>query len=103
MSGHSAVNVADAAKRIIAESENLSAKLIGAETRPSPTPLAETLATAQSFSAVTPQIERCSILDDLPHDIGSALSDSVLDGSDVIVCAGNPPDLEPQRPRHGPA
>ena len=43
MKGHSAASVADAAKRIIAQLENLSAKLIVAETRSSPTPLAETV------------------------------------------------------------
>ena len=30
-----------------------------------------------------------------PGDIGLEMSDGVLDGSDVMVCADKPPDLEP--------
>ena len=92
---HSAASVADAAKRIIAESENLSAKLIVAEARSSPTPLAETVATAQTLLSRDATNRVLLILDDLPSDIGSEMSDSVLDGSDVIMCADEPPDLEP--------
>ena len=59
MRGHSAASVAEAANRIIAESENLSAKLIAAETRSAPKPLAETVAMARAFSAMTPQVAFC--------------------------------------------
>ena len=45
--------------------------------------------------AVTSQIERCSSSMICRHDVGSELSDSVLDRSDVILCAAKPPDLEP--------
>ncbi len=95
MSGHSATSVADAAKRIITESENLSAKLIVAEARYSPTPLADMVATAQTLLSRDAANRILLILDYLPSDIGSELSDSVLDGSDVIICAGERPALEP--------
>ena len=95
MREHSAASVADAANKIIAQSESLSAKLIAAETRSSPTPLAETIATARTFLSRDAANRVLLILDDPPCDIGLELSDSVLDGSDVIVCADEPPDLEP--------
>ena len=95
MTGHSAASVAGAANRIIAESENLSAKLVLAETRSSPTPLAETVAKAQSFLSRDAANRTLLILDDLECDVRSELSDGVLGGSDVILCAANPPDLEP--------
>jgi SAM-dependent methyltransferase len=95
MSGHSAAGVADAAIRIIAESEKPSAKLIVAETRSYPTPLAETIATARTFFSREVANRVLLILDDLPRDIGSQLCDSVLNGSDMILSAADPLELEP--------
>ena len=95
MKEHSAASVADAANRIIAQSESLSAKLIVAETRSSPTPLAETVARALAFLSRDATNRVLMIFDDPPWDIGLEMSDGVLDGSDVMVCADKPPDLEP--------
>ena len=102
MSGHSASAVAAAAKRIIAESENLSAKLMAAETRPSPAPLAEMVAAARALLSHDATNRIVLILDDLlldypPRDIGSELSDCGLDGSDVIICAGKHDNWSPSR------
>ena len=95
MTEHSAASVAAAANKIIAESENLSAKLVLAETQSSPAPLAETVAKARSLLSRDAANRTLLILDDLECDIRSELSGGVLDGSDVILCAANPPDLEP--------
>ena len=95
MKEHSAASAADAANRIIAQSENLSAKLIVAETQSSPTPVAETIARALAFLSRDATNRVLLIFDDLPWDIGLEMSDGVLDGSDVMVCADKPPDLEP--------
>ena len=95
MIGHSVASVADAANRIIAESEKPSATLIAAETRSSPRPLAETIATARTFLRREAANRVLLILDDLPRDIGSQLCKSVLNGSDVILSAADPPELEP--------
>jgi ADP-heptose:LPS heptosyltransferase/SAM-dependent methyltransferase len=94
MRGHSAANVADAAHSIIAQSESLSAKVIAAETRSSLTPLAETVETAQTLLGHDAANRLLLIFDDTPRDICSELSDTLLDRSDVIVCAGKTPDLE---------
>ena len=56
--------------------------------------MAETLATAQASLGRDIASRTLLIFDDLPHDIGSALSDSLLDRTDVIVAAGKLPDLE---------
>jgi SAM-dependent methyltransferase len=96
MRGHSAASVAEAAHSIIAQSETFSAKVIEAETRSSLTPLAETVATAQTLLGYDAANRLLLIFDDMPCDICSELSDSLLDRSDVIVCAGKPPDLEPK-------
>ncbi len=95
MTEHSASGVVAAVNKIIAESENLSAKLVLAETQSSPAPLAETVAKAQSLLSPDAANRTLLILDDLECDVRSELSDGVLDGSDVILCAANPPDLEP--------
>jgi Glycosyltransferase family 9 (heptosyltransferase) len=95
MAEHSAASVADAANRIVAESENLSAKLIVAETTSSPTPLAKKVASSLSFSSRDPANRTLLIFDDLACDVRSELSDRVLEGSDLILCAAIPPDLEP--------
>jgi SAM-dependent methyltransferase len=95
MTEHSAAGVAAAANKIIAEAEDLSAKLVLAETQSSPTPLAETVAKAQSFLSPDAANRTLLILDDLECDVRSELSDGLLDGSDVILCAANPPNLEP--------
>ena len=94
MRGHSAASVAEAANRIIAESENLSAKLIAAETRSAPKPLAETVAMARGLLGHNGTSRVLLIFDDPPCDVRSELSDSVLSGSDVIVCADKPPEPE---------
>ena len=94
MSGHSATSVADAAKRIIAEAEEPSAQLIAAETRSSPAPLAEIVAMARTQLGSDAGYRVLLILDHLPSDIGSGLSESVLDRADVVICAGKPVDLE---------
>jgi Glycosyltransferase family 9 (heptosyltransferase) len=94
MSGHSPSAVADAAKRIIAEAETPSAKLITAETRPSTTPLAEMIAMAQGHHSPDASGRVPLILDHPPSDFGSGLPDNVLDRADVIICAGKPFDLE---------
>ena len=95
MKEHSAASAADAANRIIAQSESLSAKLIVAETRSSSTPLTETVARALAFLSRDATNRVLMIFDDPPWDIGLEMSDGVLDGSDVMVCADKPPDLEP--------
>jgi len=95
MTEHSAASVAAAANKIIAESENLSAKLVLAETQSSPTPLAETVAKARSFLSPDAANRTLLILDDMECDVRSELFDGVLGGCDVILCAANPPDLEP--------
>jgi SAM-dependent methyltransferase len=100
MREHSAASAADAANRIIAQSENLSAKLIVAETRSSPTPLAETVARALASMSHDATNRVLLVLDDL-RDIGSELSGGVMDRSDVIVCGGKPPDSEPAVPLTG--
>ncbi len=94
MKGHSAASVAEAANRIIAESENLSAKLIAAETRSAPKPLAETVAMARGLLGHDAGNRVLLIFDDPLCDVRSQLSDSVLSGSDVIVCADKPPEPE---------
>ena len=94
MSAHSAISVADAAKRIIAELEDLFAELIEAETRPVAATVADTLAMAESSLGHDIANRTLLILDRLPHDIGSALSHSLSDRTDVIVSAGELPDLE---------
>ena len=95
MAGHSAASVADAASRIIAESESPFAKLIVAETRSSSKPLAETVATALFFLSRDPASRTLLVFDDLACDVRSELSDRALDEIDLILCAANPPDLEP--------
>ena len=96
MTGHSAASVADAANRIIAASEK---PLREADRRLKPDPprrrLAETVATARTFLSRDAANRTLLILDDLSRNIDSELSDSVLDGSDVIFCAANRLDLEP--------
>ena len=95
MKGHSASSVADAVDKIVAESENISAKLMAAETRPSPTRVGETVATAQIRLGHDAASRALFIFDDLPADICSELSDGVLKGSHVIVCADKLPRPEP--------
>ena len=95
MAGHSAANVADAVDRIVAELEKLSAKL-RAESQPSPTSLAEAVATARELLTDDARNRVLLILDDPPSDIGSQLSVCALDGSDVILCADDPPEVEPR-------
>ena len=95
MSGHSATIVAGAAKKIIEESENVSANLIVAETRSSAARLAEMVTTAEALLSRDAAKRILMIFDDLPCDIGFELSNTVLDGSDVILCAAHPPDLDP--------
>ncbi len=90
MSGHSPSAVADAAKKIIAESESLSAELIAAETRSSPMRLGETVAMARTLLGGDAANRALLIFDDPPSDIGSELPDGVLDGSDVIISAEKP-------------
>lgn len=90
MRGHSATDVAEAASRIIAESENFAAKLIGAETRSSLTRLAQAVATARTLLGDEAAARVLLILDDLPCDIGSELSDGVVGGNEVIICADKP-------------
>jgi SAM-dependent methyltransferase len=93
MSGHSADAVVDAAKRIIGEAEEPSAKLIAAETRPSTTP-AEMVAIAQAHRSPDAS-DRVLLILDLPPPSGiSTWSDGVLDRVDVIICAGKRFDLE---------
>jgi SAM-dependent methyltransferase len=96
MRGHSAASVAEAAHSIIAQSEIFSGKVIAAETRSTPTPLAETVATAQILLGHDAANRLLLIFDDLPCDIGSELSDILLRRSDVIMCSAKPPDLEPE-------
>ena len=95
MSGHSATSVVDAVKMLIADSENLSAELIATETRPSPTPMVETVATAQGLLSRDAAKRVLLIFDDLPCDLVSELSGRVLDRTDVILCAGERPWPEP--------
>jgi SAM-dependent methyltransferase len=95
MKEHSAASAADAANRIIAQSENPSAKLIVAETRSSPTPLTETVARALAFLSRDATNRTLLVFDDLACDVRLEMSDGVLNGSDVMVCADKPPDLEP--------
>jgi ADP-heptose:LPS heptosyltransferase/SAM-dependent methyltransferase len=95
MRGHSATSVVDAANRIIAESQGLSAKLIEAETTSSLSSLAETAAVARTLLGHDAANRVLLILDDLPFDVSSALADSVFDGSDVIICTTGPLELEP--------
>jgi Glycosyltransferase family 9 (heptosyltransferase) len=92
MSGHSPSAVADAAKRIIAEAEKPSAKLITAETQPSTTPWADMIAMAQGHYSPDASGRVLLILDHPPSDFGS-WSDS-LPVADVIICAGKHFDLE---------
>jgi SAM-dependent methyltransferase len=95
MKGHSAASVAEAAKRIIADSENLSAKLILAETRASAATMAEAFSVAQTLLADDATSRVLQIFDDLPSDIGSALSPSVLERSDLILCVERPLESKP--------
>jgi ADP-heptose:LPS heptosyltransferase/SAM-dependent methyltransferase len=95
MSGHTATKVVEAANRIIAESHGFSAKLIEAETPSFPISLAETVAMAQTLLGQDAANRVLLILDDLPFDIDSALSGSVFDSSDVIICTTKPIELEP--------
>jgi hypothetical protein len=57
--------------------------------------LAETVARARAFLSRDAANRVLMIFDDLPWDIGLELSDGVLDGSDVILCAAKPPDWSP--------
>jgi SAM-dependent methyltransferase len=95
MKEHSASRVADAVNKLIAESEQTSAKLLAAETRHSPTPVSETVVMAQNLLGHDAANRALLILDELPGDIGTAWSDSALGGSDVILCDGNPANLKP--------
>jgi len=95
MQEHSPASVAGAAKTIIAETEKFSAKLIVAETRSCRTPLAEAVAMGQSLLRHDAASRALMILDDWPSDIGSALPDSVLARSDLMLCADAPPAFEP--------
>ena len=95
MAGHSAATVAAAVDRIVADSEKLSAKLIAEPQRP-PTSLAEAVATARQLLSHDVGNRLLLILDDPPSDIGSQLSECALDGSDVILCADDPPEVEPR-------
>ena len=72
------VEGAHPANRIIAESENLSAKLIVAETRSAPTPLGETVAKALSFLSRDAANRTLLILDDLGAMSAPELSDRPL-------------------------
>ena len=94
MRGHSAASVANAVKRIIAESENLSAQVIVAETQPSPAQLAETVGKAQTLLGRDAARQILLIFDDLQSDIGSAVPENVLERSDLILCAEKQPELE---------
>jgi ubiquinone/menaquinone biosynthesis C-methylase UbiE len=94
MSGHSPSSVADAAKRIIAESENASAKLILAEMSPAPASLVETVAMARTL--VSPHnANRALLIFDDPRAVGSELPETMVDRSDVILCADQPSGSEP--------
>jgi SAM-dependent methyltransferase len=94
MKEHSAATAADAANKIIAQSESLSAKLIVAETRFSQKPLAETVARALAFLSRGATNRVLMIFDGPPWDMGLEMSEGVLDGRDVMVCADKPPDCE---------
>ena len=82
-------------KRIIAELENLSAKLIETETKTDcRRPWPKRLRRRKSSLGHDIANRTLLILDDLPYDIGSALFDRLLDRTDVIVSAGDPADPE---------
>ena len=95
MSGHSPGSVADAAKRIIAESQSLSARLIAADPRSPPASLAEAVAAARALLEHEAANRALMIFDDPAATIGSELSDGFVEGSDVIVCADKAPDFPP--------
>jgi hypothetical protein len=95
MRGHSAASVIDAAKRIIAEAENLSAQLILAKALSSPDPLAETFDLARAFLGRDATNRTLLISDDLPCAVRSGLSGDVLVASDAIHCGDKPPESEP--------
>jgi hypothetical protein len=95
MKEHSPSQVVDAAKRIIAETETHTAKLIAAEERrPAPTFFAETLAKIQTLLDRDAATRILVILDD-PSDVGSDLRDGVLDRCDVMVCGERLADSSP--------
>ena len=95
MSEHSPAKVAEAAKKIIAERDALSAKLIAAETRPAPADFGETVAAALTLLGGEAGNHPLLIFDDPPPDIGSELPDLLPDGSEVIICAERPLRLAP--------
>ena len=102
MKEHSAASVADAANKIIAQSESLSAKLIVAETRSSPTPLAETVARALAFLSRDATNRVLMIFDGPPWDIGLEMSDGVLGRKRRDGVRRQTARLGAQRPRHWP-
>jgi SAM-dependent methyltransferase len=90
MSEHSPAKVAEAAKRIIAEGDALSARLIAAETRPAPAEFGATVATALTLLGGEAANRPLLIFDNPPPDIGSELFDGLPDGSEAIICAEKP-------------
>ena len=86
MREHSAKVVAHAAKQVIAEAEELTGKVISAETRPSSGSFAETLANAETLLDWCAPSRVLMILDELPSVAGLAISESILNQRDVMVC-----------------
>jgi ADP-heptose:LPS heptosyltransferase len=93
MRGHSATRVADAAKRIIAEKEKASAKLILAEIQPSlTTPMAMTVARGQALLERGAARRLLLIFDNLHRDVCTELLDRALGGGEAILCSDESPD-----------
>ena len=84
-------------KKIIAERDALSAKLIAAETRPAPAELRREKRSQLPLTLLGGEAGNHPLLifDDPPPNIGSELPDLLPDGSEVIICAERPLRLAP--------
>jgi ADP-heptose:LPS heptosyltransferase len=95
MREHSAISVADAVDKIVAEKARVSVKLIAVEKLPFAASFAEAITKAETLLDRDAADRVLMILDEPPCAIGPELPDGLLNRCEVIVCGDKRADLGP--------